>query len=229
MSLNKSQQQQLSLIETVFKTICRVTTDHDAIRREIQPMIAEFEQSVGDNYRLRINLGDNPCLELVDRSRDSLKLTVDATPSVNLRARIEGISITARLAYKESYSHTNLALSSALRVMADEIDQLPIEMSEATEDTDLYSLIGVSHSEADVADINEDLEPEAESDVKASEAQEKPEQVANEPSTKEKASAKVKDVPAVDASSEVSPEPFEDEHGRRVLLIEPAGLDETQF
>jgi hypothetical protein len=155
MKLNKQQQQQWSIVTSVFSALSRAISDPELLKNEMAIHVSEFEGMTGGEVKVKIRTLPTPSIELVDCSKDFLQVTRDDEGVSTLRARIEGISFSSTIAYKEKYKHSNGAVVDGLRALADSLDKLPVEMRDQTGKIDIFSLIGVSHG-AGVSDDDED-------------------------------------------------------------------------
>lgn len=147
MNLTKVQQQQLTFLNKMFVALTRVS-DQESVIQEMADHVSDFEQSMGGEVKIKLRFGAEPAVEVVDCSRDYLKLVRDKDTS-NLRARVEGISFTGRIAYRDNYSFSNAAIVDALRALADNVEKLNIELCDQAESVDIFSLMGVSHANAE--------------------------------------------------------------------------------
>lgn len=163
MKLTSKQQQQWNLVTSVFTALSRTVHDAAALEAEMATWITEFETSMGNEVKVKIRMLPAPSIDLVDCSKDYLRLNRDEQGASTLRARVEGILINSTIAYKENYKHSNGAVVDALRSLADSIEKLPVELRDQGQDgvTDIYSLLGVTHS---AAVIEEEVEDEAPAD-----------------------------------------------------------------
>lgn len=142
MKLNKQQQQQWNTVSSVFSAISKFCKEEDTIKAEMAQHIADFETSTNNEVKVKIRLLPTPSIDMIDCSRDSLKLTCDADGSVTLRTRVHGVGFSSTVSYKDSYAHSNVAVIDALRALADNLEKLPVEMREQTQSQDFYQLIG---------------------------------------------------------------------------------------
>lgn len=148
MKLNKQQQQQWNTVTAIFSALSRTVSDADALKAEMSNWVGEFEDATGGEVKVKIRMLPAPSINLVDCSRDYVKLNRDEQGVTTLKARVEGISFSSTVAYKEIYKHSNGAVVDALRALADSIEKLPVEMRDQEESVDIYSLIGVTHAAA---------------------------------------------------------------------------------
>jgi hypothetical protein len=147
MKLNKQQQQLWSTVTSVFGAVSRLSSDPAVIQGEMAQLIADFEVATDHEVKVKIRMLPTPSIDLIDCSRDSLKLNRDAEGSLTLRARVHGVGFSSTVSYKDSYAHSNVAIIDALRALADSLEKMPVEMCEQTaQSLDIYQLIGVSHS-----------------------------------------------------------------------------------
>lgn len=145
--MNKQQQQQWSMVTSIFAAVSRIATDEQAIQTEMSKWIQEFEDLTGNKARVKIRMLPTPSLDLIDCSKDDMKLRVETDGYTLLRATTEGISAELKVAYKKNYSFSNAALAESLRALAANIDRLPVELREQTEAIDIASLIGMSSAQ----------------------------------------------------------------------------------
>lgn len=146
MKLNKQQQQQWNTVTSVFTAISRFCKEEDVIKQEMKDHIADFETATNNEVKVKIRMLPTPSIDMIDCSRDSLKLTCDADGSVTLRSRVHGVGFSSTVSYKDSYAHSNVAVIDALRALADNLEKMPVEMREQTQSQDFYQLIGGTQS-----------------------------------------------------------------------------------
>lgn len=174
MTLNKAQQQEWIILESVLKAVSRVCPDISAVREEMKLWIADFERFVNHDYKVKIISSPELSLKLVDCSRDSMKVSVDAVPSVTLRARNESIQVTVKAAYRDNYAFTNSEIAESLRTLAEKIERLGKEVSDISEDTDLSEnmdkTVSVVDQPAEAVSANEAEESVAETQERADQA-----------------------------------------------------------
>jgi hypothetical protein len=173
MKLTKQQQQQWSTVTSVFGAVSRLSADPAVIQGEMANLIADFEVATDHEVKVKIRMLPTPSIDMIDCSRDSLKLSRDAEGSMTLRARVHGVGFSSTVAYKDSYAHSNMAIIDALRALADSLEKMPVEMREQTaQSLDIYQLIGVSHkggSDEDEASPEEPQKPAEEKPVEEDE------------------------------------------------------------
>jgi hypothetical protein len=152
MKLNKQQQQQWNALANIFTALSRVSPSEEALVQEMSTWICDFEQALGHEVKVKIRMAPAPSIDLVDCSRDSMRLHRDAEGTLTLRARIEDISIQAVVARTNAYAHSNGAVVDALRSLADSLETSPVELRSQTATVDIYSLLGMSRSGASADD-----------------------------------------------------------------------------
>lgn len=214
MNLNKQQQHQWQILNAVFEALVEVGVERDILIKQLTPKMNDFEAVLKGDGKLRLALEPKPSLVIVDTSRDSLKLHLDAQPSLTLRSRTEGILFTCNVSYKDVYAHSNQAISSALRSLADQLDEVDFQLCDQQESMDIFEALGVVHKDAD--DGADELGASDVSEPEDSKAQRDPEPVKAAPSPA-KPSAKGKTTAAMAA-----PEPQAqaiDEEDEGVSLI----------
>lgn len=163
MTLNKAQQQEWAILQSVLQATRRVCPDVGTVKEEMKLWIADFESFVNHDYKVKIISSPELSLKLVDCSRDSMKVSVDATPSVTLRARNESVQIKIKAAYRDSYAFTNSEIAESLRTLAEKLDRLDTEIREISEDSDLTPSVDKTVSVADEAVEGEIAEDNGES------------------------------------------------------------------
>lgn len=146
MKLNKQQQQQWNTVTSIFTALSRTVSDPVALEAEMSSWVTEFESAMGNEVKVKIRMLPAPSIDLLDCSKDFLKLNRDESGYSILKARVEGISFSSTVAYKDQYRHSNGAVVDALRALADSLEKLPTEMRDQEESIDIYSLIGVTHA-----------------------------------------------------------------------------------
>lgn len=146
MKLNKQQQQHWNTVSSVFSAISRFCKEEETIKAEMAQHVADFETSTNNEVKVKIRMLPTPSIDMIDCSRDSLKLSCDADGSVTLRTRVHGVGFSSTVSYKDSYAHSNIAVIDALRALADNLEKLPVEMREQTQSQDFYQLIGGTQS-----------------------------------------------------------------------------------
>lgn len=210
MTLNKAQQQEWDILIAVLKATSRVCSDISLIKEEMKLWIADFERFVNHDYKVKIINGSELELNLVDCSRDSLKASVDALPSVTLRARNEGIQVMVKASYKDNYSFSNAQIAESLRTLAARIESADVEIHTLTEDTDLMPSVDRTLSVADepVDELDEGFQNEEESEIQAD--QDDNASKVDEPS------------PLSDGAED---EALSEEYGERLMVLESAPED----
>lgn len=209
MTLNKAQQQEWVILESVLQATSRVCSDINAVKDEMKLWIADFERFVNHEYKVKIINTPDLALKLVDCSRDSMKVSVDAVPSVTLRSRNESVQITVKAAYRDTYSFSNAEIAESLRTLAEKLDRLDTEVRDAAEDTDLTPSVDRTISVADEPSEAEEsadiaLEEGIDSDIQLPAADKSVSEIEGQ---------------EIDASIE---EALEDEYGEVLLELEPA-------
>lgn len=165
MKLNKQQQQEWNTVTSIFSALSRTVTDPGALETEMSTWVSKFEAAMGNEVKVKIRMLPAPSIDLIDCSKDFLKLNRDESGYSILKARVEGISFSSTVAYKDQYRHGNGAVVDALRALADSLEKLPTEMRDLEESVDIYSLIGITHSAANGED-----EPDEPTEEKAPDA-----------------------------------------------------------
>lgn len=156
MKLNKQQQQEWNKVTSIFSALSRAVSDPAALEAEMSTWVSEFETYMDNEVKVKIRMLPAPSIDLIDCSKDFLKLNRDESGYSTLKARVEGISFSSTIAYKDQYRHSNGAVVDALRALADSLEKLPTEMRDQEESIDIYSLIGVSHGAGRDDDEQED-------------------------------------------------------------------------
>lgn len=175
MNLNKQQQQLFTQLNNILKAIRSVTQDPAVVTDKMAPWIEDFETSVGTDVKVRFGDAQVSEIVLIDCSRDSLASSLDATETLSVRARSEGIRIAITAAYKDQYRHTNAAMADALEALAKQLRSVPFQIIDKGT-CDIDSEMGVQHSHQDTevdgeqqpdpvlpadADVDGDAAPEA--------------------------------------------------------------------
>lgn len=155
MKLNKQQQQQWNTVTSIFTALSRTVSDPAALEAEMSSWVTDFESAMGNEVKVKIRMLPAPSIDLIDCSKDFLKLNRDESGYSILKARVEGISFSSTVAYKDQYRHSNGAVVDALRALADSLEKLPTEMRDQEESIDIYSLIGVTHAAGNDEDESE--------------------------------------------------------------------------
>lgn len=170
MKLNKQQQQQWNTVTSIFTALSRTVSDAAALENEMSTWVTGFEEAMGGEVKVKIRMLPAPSIDLIDCSKDFLKLNRDESGYSVLKARVEGISFSSTVAYKDQYRHSNGAVVDALRALADSLEKLPTEMRDQVESIDIYSLIGVTHAAGnDDDEVDAPAAPEAPQPVDADE------------------------------------------------------------
>lgn len=157
MKLNKQQQQQWNTVTSIFTALSRTVLDAEALQKEMATWVDGFEALMANEAKVKIRMLPEPSIELIDCSKDFVKITCDDQGYTTLRSRVHGIAFNSTVAYKENYKHSNAAVIDGFRALADSLEKMPVEMRDQTGTVDIYALIGVSHAAS--AD-EEELEPQ---------------------------------------------------------------------
>ncbi len=135
MNLNKQQQQQWGFLTSMFTALSRVSSN-EATAQEMSQPIKDFESSLNNEVKVKMRFDPSPSIEIIDCSKDFIRLNRQ-DELLELRAKVDGIAFSSRIAYKENYSYSNAAVVDALRALADSIENVPIEMRDQTESVDI--------------------------------------------------------------------------------------------
>jgi hypothetical protein len=156
MNLNKQQQQAYNRLSEALDVMTDVIDDPAVIREKMQPRIDRFVAETDGEIKVKLVGTGIPTIALIDLSKDSMKTTLDATQTLNLRARFESVMISVTAAYKDAYAHSNESIADALLGLSEKVRRLPFEVV-AQGACNIDEKLGLSHSNADDGD-DEDRE-----------------------------------------------------------------------
>ncbi len=128
MALKKEDKVRLEGLEKTFLMLVTNNMDSEQIMTMMQPQFDEFESITGN--KLKPNFGDNPSIEVLDLSKDFLRIRYPNDENRVLRTKIQGVGIEVKLFKADEFSFGNSDVASALRALADEVDAAPFELNE---------------------------------------------------------------------------------------------------
>jgi len=127
MALKKEDRVRLEGLEKTFTMLVTNGMDAETIKNMMQPQFDEFESITGS--KVKAHFGDNASLEVLDLSKDFLRIRFPNEDNRVLRAKIQGVGVEVKLFKRDDFEFGNDDVVSALRALADEVSELPMPLN----------------------------------------------------------------------------------------------------
>lgn len=127
MALKKEDKVRLEGLQNTFAMLVSNGLHYSQIDTMMAPQLKEFESITGS--KIRTHYGENHRLEVLDLSKDFIRVRLPNEESRVLRAKVQAVPIDVKLFKADDYDFSNEDVVSALRALADEVEGLDFELN----------------------------------------------------------------------------------------------------
>jgi hypothetical protein len=127
MALKKEDKIRLDSLKKTFTMLVTNGIDEGQVLTMMGDQIDEFESITSS--KLKVQFGEDPKIEIVDLSKDFVRTRLSNEDNHVLRAKVEGVPVDVKIFKRDDFIFTNIEIISALRILADEVESLDVELT----------------------------------------------------------------------------------------------------
>jgi len=157
MALKISEQAVFDVINKSFSGMISAGMNLDLVKDILGEQIKSFEQSTKYKVNFVINEDESEgSLEMIDLSKDFLRIRNPNEDTKVLRTKVEGVGIEIKVFKKDDYKFSNLEIINALKSLTEKVEKIKLVLSE--QDVSDINDIEIPDVESATLTSDEDLE-----------------------------------------------------------------------